>query len=430
VASTLVLCVLCVSQFAAVIAVNLYFLTPALYCLFVRNMDIPEFSAPPAESVDIAVVGLACRFPGVGSEKKFWDLLSSKRCTRFRSLFLAENSVDLLVAAFAKIPESRYNVDAFHHAAGEKLNTLSALGAHCLDENVAAFDAPFFGITAQEATAMDPTARMLLEVTYEALENAGLPMEKLAGSDTSCYVGCFTRDYYEMLMRDSETAPMYAATGTGFSLLSNRISWFYDLRGPSMTLDTACSSSLVGLHLACQGLRNGEAKVALVSGANLILCPDLAMWLSNLRMTSTDGLSRSFGDAVTGYGRGEGIATLVLKPMRDALRDGDSIRAVIRGTGVNQDGHTTGITVPNRDAQMDLIRSTYRCAGLDVFQTAYFEAHGTGTAVGDPLELGAVYQAMSTARTPDNPLYVGSVKSNVSPDFSITPRCSLWRNDL
>ncbi|GAB1312343.1 Polyketide synthase [Madurella fahalii] len=358
-------------------------------------MGIPEFISPPAKSVDIAVVGLACRFPGGSSEKKLWELLSNKR------------------SAFTKAPESRYNADAFHHAAGEKLNTLSALGGHFLEEDVAAFDAPFFSITAQEATAMDPTARMLLEVTYEALENAGLPIENIAGSDTSCYVGCFTRDYHEMLMRDAETAPMYAGTGTGFSLLSNRVSWFYDLRGPSMTLDTACSSSLVGLHLACQGLRNGESKVALVSGANLILSPDLGMWLSNLRMTSTDGLSRSFADAVTGYGRGEGIATLVLKPMHDALRDGDPIRAVIRGTGVNQDGHTTGITVPNRDAQGDLIRSTYRSAGLDVSQTPYFEAHGTGTAVGDPLELGAVYQTMSAVRAPGDPLYVGSVKSNI-----------------
>jgi acyl transferase domain-containing protein len=266
-------------------------------------------------------------------------------------------------------------VGSFHHEAREKLNTLSANGGHFLQEDVSAFDAPFFNITTQEATAMDPTARMLLEVTYEAIENAGLPIETLAGSNTSCYVGCFTRDYHEMLMRDAETAPMYAGTGTGFSLLSNRVSWFYDLRGPSMTLDTACSSSLVGLHVACQGLRSGESKIALVCGANLILSPDLGMWLSNLHMTSTDGLCRSFADGVTGYGRGEGISTLVLKSVRDALRDGDPIRAVIRGTGVNQDGHTTGITVPNSEAQADLIRYTYRSAGLDVSQTSYFEAH-------------------------------------------------------
>ncbi|KAL4936566.1 hypothetical protein BDV06DRAFT_227771 [Aspergillus oleicola] len=359
-------------------------------------MGILQTQAPSEESIDIAVVGLSCRFPGGASDpQKFWELLSNKQ------------------SAAGTVPDNRYNVNAFHHEAREKLNTLSACQGHFIQEDVAAFDAPFFNITSQEAIAMDPTARILLEVTYEAIESAGLPIENLAGSDTSCYVGCFTRDWHEMLMRDAETAPMYSGTGTGFSLLSNRISWFYDMRGPSMTLDTACSSSLVGLHLACQGLRRGESKIAVVCGANLILSPDLGMWLSNLRMTSTDGLSRSFAEGVTGYGRGEGIATLIIKPLKDAMRTGDPIRAVIRGTGVNQDGHTTGITVPNSEAQADLIRSTYQSAGLDVSQTSYFEAHGTGTAVGDPLELGAVAQAISTNRAADDPLYVGSVKSNI-----------------
>lgn len=222
---------------------------------------------------------------------------------------------------------------------------------------------------------MDPTARMLLEVTYEGLENAGLPVESLTGSDTSCFVGCFTRDWHEMLMRDAESAPMYSVTGTGFSLLANRISWFFDFRGPSMTLDTACSASLVGVHLACQGLRSGESKVAVVCGANLLLSPDLGLWLSNLHMTSNDGLSRSFAEGVTGYGRGEGIASVILKPLSDAVRDGDTIRSVIRGIGVNQDGHTAGITLPNSDAQRDLIKSTYKAAGLDFADTGYFEAH-------------------------------------------------------
>jgi len=222
---------------------------------------------------------------------------------------------------------------------------------------------------------MDPAARMLLEVSYEAVENAGIPMDNLVGSDTGCYVGCFTRDYHELLMSDVETAPMYAGTGTGFSLLSNRISWFFDLRGPSMTLDTACSSSLVGLHLACQSLRAGESKMALVCGANLLLSPHLSLWLSNLHMLSKDGMSKSFAEGVSGYGRGEGIAAIMLKPLKDALRDGDAVRAVIRGTGVNQDGHTKGITVPNPEAQSELIRTTYRSAGLDFGDTQYFEAH-------------------------------------------------------
>lgn len=310
------------------------------------------------------------------------------------------------------MPRDRYNAKAFHHE-GDKLNTLSSVGGHFLEEDVSAFDAPFFNITANEAKAMDPTARMLLEVTYEALENAGVPVDDLVGSDTSCYVGCFTRDFHEMLMRDTETSPMYAGTGTGFSLLSNRISWFYDLRGPSLTLDTACSSSLVGLHLACQGLRSGESKIAIVSGANLILSPDLAIFLSNLHMLSREGLSRSFADGTSGYGRGEGIATVILKPLKDAIRDQDNIRAVIRGTGVNQDGHTTGITLPNSDAQAELIKSTYRAAGLEFSDTGYFEAHGTGTAAGDPLELGAVANTLAAAQRPGNSLLVGSVKSNI-----------------
>ncbi|PGH26935.1 hypothetical protein AJ80_01317 [Polytolypa hystricis UAMH7299] len=347
-------------------------------------------------SSDIAVVGLACRFPGSASNaSKFWELLYNKQ------------------SAYSEVPSSRYNVDAFHHPASNKINTLSARGGHFLDQDIAAFDAPFFNITANEAKAMDPNARMLLEVTYEALENAGIPIESLTGSDTSCYVGCFTRDYHEIAIRDAETSPMYAGTGTGFSLLSNRVSWFYDFRGPSMTLDTACSSSLVALHLACQDLRIGESKVAVVSGANLILSPDLAMWLANLNMTSKDGLSRSFAEGTSGYGRGEGIATVILKPLADAVRDGDSIRAVIRGTGVNQDGHTVGITLPNSDAQAALIRSTYRSAGLDCSDTTYFEAHGTGTAAGDPLELGAVAQTISGGREQGNELLVGSVKSNI-----------------
>ncbi|KAK5055284.1 hypothetical protein LTR84_013034 [Exophiala bonariae] len=320
--------------------------------------------------------------------------------------------IGLSCPAYTEVPSDRYNAKAFHHE-GEKLNTLSSTGGHFLGDDVSAFDAPFFNITANEAKAMDPTARMLLEVTYEALENAGIPVDDLVGSDTSCYVGCFTRDFHEMLMRDTETSPMYAGTGTGFSLLSNRVSWFYDLRGPSLTLDTACSSSLVGLHLACQGLRSGESKIAIVSGANLILSPDLAIFLSNLHMLSKEGLSRSFADGTTGYGRGEGIATVILKPLKDAIQDQDNIRAVIRGTGVNQDGHTTGITLPNSDAQAELITSTYRAAGLEFSDTGYFEAHGTGTAAGDPLELGAVANTLGSAQRPGNSLLVGSVKSNI-----------------
>lgn len=293
----------------------------------------------------------------------------------------SENSAHPSSAAFTEVPSSRFNADAYYHPSPNKLNTLNSRRAHFMQQDVAAFDAPFFGITAQEANAMDPAARMLLEVTFEALENAGQKLEDVAGSDTSCYVGCFTRDYHEMLYRDIESAPMYTGTGTGFSLFSNRISWFYDFRGPSMTLDTACSSSLVGLHLACRGLQAGESKMAVVCGANVILSPDIALTLSNLHMLSMDGLSRSFAEGTTGYGRGEGIAALILKRVDDALRDGDPIRAVIRGSGVNHDGHTKGITLPNSEAQADLIEAVYSSVGLDPSTTGYFEAHVSSTNV-------------------------------------------------
>ena len=258
-------------------------------------------------------------------------------------------------------------------------------GGHFLKENVAAWDAPFFSITPTEAKAMDPQQRILLEVTYESFENAGLKMEEMAGSNTSCFVGCFTRDYTEMILRDPETSPMYCATGTGFSHISNKISWFYDLKGPSLTLDTACSSSLVGLHLACQSLRTSETEMAIVAGTNLMLSPDLNMWMSNLHFLSKDGISKSFDAKGNGYGRGEGFAAIILKPLRNALKDHDNIRAIIRGTGVNQDGHTPGITLPSSEAQADLIRSTYRSASLSLANTGYFEAHVNPSSLTLPL---------------------------------------------
>lgn len=242
------------------------------------------------------------------------------------------------VAAYSKVPAERFNVHAFHQKGVSHLNNLAYEGAHFLAQDPFEFDAPFFSITAEEAKAMDPSARMLLECTYEALQNAGIPVRSVAGTKTGCYVGCFTQDMHDLLNGDPESAPMYAGTGTGFSLFSNRISWYYDFKGPSLTLDTACSSSLVGLHLACQSLKSNETNMALVSGANLILAPNLPLWLSNLNMLSPEGKSRSFAEDVKGYGRGEGVASVVLKRMADAVRDGDSIRAVIRGTGVNQDG--------------------------------------------------------------------------------------------
>ena len=223
--------------------------------------------------------------------------------------------------------------------------------------------------------AMDPQQRFMLEVAYEAFENAGLPLEAVAGSDTSCYIGNFTTDYREMLFRDPDAAPLYSMSGSGQELISNRLSWFYDLRGPSFTLGTACSSSLVALHQGCQSIRTGESSMAVVGASNLLLNPDMFLVLSNQNFLAQGGRCRSFDAAGDGYGRGEGFAAVILKNVNDALRDGDPIRAVIRGSGVNQDGKTKAITVPSAEAQANLIRSTYRSARLDLKDTNYFEAH-------------------------------------------------------
>lgn len=248
------------------------------------------------------------------------------------------------------------------------------------------FDSAFFSIPPTEAKSMDPQQRLLMECVYEAMENGGFSLESFAGSDTSCYVGSFSHDYYEMIDRDPETAPIYSVTGNGTSILSNRISYIYDLKGPSLTLDTACSSSLVALHLACQSLRIGESRCSIVGATNVILNPDIAVGMSKVHFFSPDSRCWTFDERANGYARGEGIATLIIKPLADAVRDNDTIRAIIRGTGCNQDGKTSGIMLPSSDAQAALIRQTYKEAGLGFGQTAYFEAHGTGTPAGDPLE--------------------------------------------
>ena len=222
---------------------------------------------------------------------------------------------------------------------------------------------------------MDPQHRIMIEVAYEALERAGLPLEEIAGSRTGVFMGHFTSDYKEMIYRDPDNAPTYSITGACKTSLANRISWMWDLRGPSFTMDTACSSSLVALHLACQSLRIGECDTALVGGTSLLLNPEMFMYLSNQGFLSPDGKCKSFDEAANGYGRGEGFGCIILRRVEDALAAEDPIRAVIRGTGSNQDGHTKGLTLPSADAQAALIEETYRRAGLDFESTGYVEAH-------------------------------------------------------
>ncbi|EEQ31726.1 Type I Iterative PKS [Microsporum canis] len=348
------------------------------------------------DTVPIAIVGMACRFPGEATNlARFWDMMVNGR------------------TGHSAIPEDRFNADAWYHPNHERKGAIQPRSGFFLEESPAVFDAPFFSMTANEAAGMDPMQRKLLEIAYEAFENAGIPMHTLPGSATGVYSGVMTNDYELMTAGDAMQLPQNAASGTSRAMLSNRISWFFDLRGPSFALDTACSSSLYALHLACQSLQTGETNQALVTGVNLILAPNFISQLSSMHMLSPDGKSHSFDSRANGYARGEALAAVVVKTLSQAIADGDTIRAVIRGTGANQDGKTVGITIPNGKAQADLIHNVYAAAGLDLGETGYFESHGTGTPVGDPIELAAIGNSFGTNRSRENPLIVGSVKANI-----------------
>ncbi|KAI0202910.1 hypothetical protein F4808DRAFT_468089 [Astrocystis sublimbata] len=296
--------------------------------------------------------------------------------------------------------------------------------AYLLEEDYRAFDQDFFGIHAREAEAMDPQQKLLLEVVYESIEASGLSMLDLRGSRTGVFVGQMTDDYRDVIYRDLEHVPRYAITGVSRAVTANRVSYIFDWHGPSENIDTACSSSLVALHHAVQALRSDEASMAIVAGVNLILNPDMFILESKLQMLSSSGNCRMWDQRADGYARGEGVAAVVIKTLRQALADNDHIECVIRETGVNQNGATPGgITVPNADLQTALIKATYAKSGLDPANAhqrcQYFEAHGTGTRAGDPAEAKAIRDAFFSSQTdegtlPDQDvLHVGSIKTVV-----------------
>ncbi|KAH7080817.1 hypothetical protein FB567DRAFT_475401 [Paraphoma chrysanthemicola] len=345
----------------------------------------------------IAIVGAACRLPGeISSMGTLWDMISRVK------------------TGHGKIPKKRWDADVYHHPDPDRKGGIAVKHGYFLGQDISHFDAPFFSTSSKEAAAMDPMKRLLLEVAYESIESAGIPVESLMNSQTGCYVGCMTNDYEMMSLHDVYDVGHTAAAATSEAMTANRVSWFFGLQGPSLTLDTACSSSLYALHLACQSLKLGETNMAM-AGVNLILNPNTMHQLSAMHMLSPEGISHTFDDRANGYGRGEGIGCLVVKRLSDALRDGDTIRAVIRGTGVNADGKTPSITQPSSFAQADLIKRTYEAAGLAQESTQYFESHGTGTPVGDPIELAAIGTTIGASRRAANlgPLYVGSIKPTV-----------------
>lgn len=345
----------------------------------------------------VAIVGVGLRLPGnISTPDAYWKLLIEG------------------VDAVAAVPPSRWDADSYHdpdHDAAGKIATRCGGFLNRIDE----FDAAFFGITPREAVSMDPQQRLLLEVAWEALERAGQAPDQLAGSSTGVFVGLSATDYLttELKFLDAANIDPYLATGGHPSVAAGRVSYALGLQGPSMTVDTACSSSLTAVHLAVQSLRMGECSMALAGGVNLMLLPELSVGLSRARMLAPDGRCKTFDARADGFVRSEGCALIVLKRLRDALRDGDRVTAVIKGTAVNQDGRSSGLTVPNGPAQEAVIREALKRASMTPDQIDYVEAHGTGTELGDPVELRALGSVFGGRRVRGRRLRVGSVKTNI-----------------
>jgi acyl transferase domain-containing protein len=340
----------------------------------------------------IAVVGMACRLPGASGIDELWTLL--------------RDGVD----ATGETPPERYDVDALHTAGPGRI--ASRRGGYVSD--VAGFDAEFFGMSPTEAVELDPQQRLLLMTTWEALEDAGQRPDLLAGSRTGVFVGNTRADYLEMALRQGSDGATAAQLNNFRSLLPARVSHVFDLRGPSVVVDTACSSSLVAVHQAVQSLRAGESPLALAAGVNIALRPDEGVIMTQAGGMSSDGRSR-FGDAnADGHAPSDAVGVVVLKRLKDALADGDRIRAVIAGSAVGNDGGTSdSVLNPSLAGQLDVLRWAYEDAGIDPVDVDFVEAHGSGSPALDPLELTALGEVLGAGRPADRPLLVGSIKSNI-----------------
>jgi acyl transferase domain-containing protein/acyl carrier protein len=348
----------------------------------------------PAGEAPIAIVGLGCRFPGAEGRAAFWRLLC--------------DGVD----AISEVPPDRWDAAALHDpdpAAPGK--TITKRGGFL--DRVDGFDASFFGISPREAVEMDPQQRLLLETSWEALDDAGIPPRGLAGSRTAVLFGAMWRDYGKVPGNTRHSIAQHTATGNDLSIIAARVSYVLGLEGPSVALNTACSSSLVAVHLACQSLRTGESDLALAGGVNLILAPDSTIAMSKFGGLSPDGRCFTFDARANGYGRGEGVGVVVLKRLSQAIADGDSIYCLVRGSAVNNDGRSNGLSAPSARAQEAVIRRAWHVAGIDPSEAHYVEAHGTGTQLGDPVEAEALGAVFGPSRTAERPLLVGSVKTNI-----------------
>ncbi len=368
----------------------------------VETMLGKERFAPPAARAEtnrepIAIIGIGCRFPGKANDPDtFWRLLTEG------------------VDAITDVPPDRWDIASYYHSEpGKPGKSIARWGGFI--EGIDRFDCAFFGVSPREAARMDPQHRLLLEVSSEALDDAGQDARRLSGSNTSVFVGISNYDYafLQTNFRDPTGIDVYTNTGGALSLAANRISYQFNWKGPSAVVDTACSSALLAVHLACRSIWNDGCTSALAGGVNLVITPAGFIGFSRLSMLSPNGRCKAFDASADGFVRSEGVGMVVLKPLSAALADGDRVYAVIRNTGSNQDGRTTGITLPSEESQEALIRQTLRQVGASPAHVRYAEAHGTGTFVGDPIEARALGKALSEGRAEDDACWIGSVKTNI-----------------
>jgi acyl transferase domain-containing protein/acyl carrier protein len=373
-------------------------LSPAKRALLEKRLQGRQESQPSAPVADpIAIVGMGCRFPGgADSPEAFWSLLAAG------------------VDAISEVPRTRWDVERIFDADTSRAGRTNSRHGGFLD-GIDMFDPGFFGISPREASRMDPQQRLFLEVAWEAIDDAGIDVERLAGTDTGVFAGLHSHasDYFWFDLPSPERMDAFTGPGTSHNIVTGRLSYLFDFQGPSLIVDTACSSSLVAIHLACRSLREKECSVALAGGVNLILSPQFTIALSRLQVLSPDGRCRAFDSRANGFVRSEGCGVIVLKRLADARAAGDRILALVRGSAVNQDGRTNGITAPNSQSQQRVMERALADAGVTGPQIGYVETHGTGTALGDPIEIEALSAVMGRPRPGGERCVLGAGKSNI-----------------
>ena len=346
-------------------------------------------------SEPIAIIGLSCRFPNAANKDAYWNLLKNG------------------LSGIKEVPADRWDLETYFDEDVNKKGKMNTIWGGFIDQ-VDQFDAEFFGISPREAKQIDPQQRLMLELSWEALEDAGINPFQLKGSKTGVFYGAIWNDYLILNSnRGVNSIAQHTATGMHHSIIANRVSYFLGLQGPSMAIDTACSSSLVSVHLAVQSLRRGESTMALAGGVNLIIAPDSTISMTKFGAMAADGQSKAFDSSANGYVRGEGGGTVVLKPLSKALIDGDKIYALLLESAVNNDGFSNGLTAPNPKAQEEILNDVYSRAGVNLNDIQFIETHGTGTIIGDPIEAKAIGNVLCGKRAADKPLLLGSVKTNI-----------------